>query len=117
MQSCGKLWTFERIPGSILIGNDTKTLPAMVTRDECQQRCLMESDFQCRSAKFRIYEKPKSEATLGECTLSDVDRRLLPNSYRVSGFDDEYFENQCVNGMGMTEDLDFFSRYFDILHY
>jgi hypothetical protein len=27
--------------------------------------------------------------------LSDSDRHILPNAYRASGFDDEYFENQC----------------------
>ncbi|KAJ8964562.1 hypothetical protein NQ314_004866, partial [Rhamnusium bicolor] len=97
-KACNKLWIFERIPGAALIGNDTKTLPDSLTRTDCQQYCLNETDFLCRSIKYRITEtgyNPSSDIK-GICTLSNADRHLLPNSYRVSGYDEEYFENECA---------------------
>ncbi|XP_018568648.1 uncharacterized protein LOC108908940 isoform X2 [Anoplophora glabripennis] len=96
---CGKLWTFERIPGAVLIGNNTKTLPRPLTRTDCQQHCLNETEFLCRSVKYKILSNNYLSSTeiLGTCTLSNADRHLLPNSYRVSGYDEEYFENQCWN--------------------
>lgn len=96
---CGKLWTFERIPGAVLIGNNTRTLSQPVTRTDCQQYCLNETNFICRSAKYKIILNNYSSNSdiMGTCTLSDADRHLLPNSYRVSGYDEEYFENQCIN--------------------
>ncbi|CAH0556103.1 unnamed protein product [Brassicogethes aeneus] len=94
---CKNLWTFERIPGAILIGNDTKKIGKPISRTECQQSCLNETEFSCKSAKFRIKKAnygPNAQ-TLGLCTLSNTDRHLMPNSYRVSSFYEEYFENQC----------------------
>lgn len=93
------MWIFERVSGATLIGNDRKTLPALVSRAECQHSCLNEKSFACRSAKFRL----SFPDNLGICTLSDADRHLLPNSYRASSFDEEYFENQCVTGKLMYE--------------
>ncbi|XP_019870370.2 uncharacterized protein LOC109598907 [Aethina tumida] len=98
--NCKKLWTFERIPGSVLIGNDTKVIEKLVTRTDCEQHCLNETSFRCKSTKFRIKRSnygPNAQTT-GVCVLSDADRHLLPNSYRVSSFDEEYFENQCAEG-------------------
>jgi hypothetical protein len=94
---CEKLWVFERVPGATLVGSDTKILPKTLTRTECQQNCLSEKKFECKSAKFRITASdygPNDEPK-GICILSDSDRHILPNAYRASGFDDEYFENQC----------------------
>ncbi|XP_060528919.1 uncharacterized protein LOC132703587 isoform X2 [Cylas formicarius] len=95
---CNKSWIFERIPGATLIGNDTKILPGK-TRKECQQGCLEETSFQCRSVKFKIddNEVVPSAQLRGTCILSNADRHLLPTSYRISTFDDEYFENQCTD--------------------
>lgn len=93
-----KLWAFERIPGAALIGNDTKTLPSLVSRNDCQQYCLNETEFQCKSAKYKIREAVYGAAdnqTRGTCILSDANRHLLPYAYRVSTFDEEYFENEC----------------------
>lgn len=98
-KSCDKLWYFERIPGAILVGNNTKALPNKLTRNECEQYCLNENEFNCRSAKFQIKDSnygPNAD-TKGLCTLSDSDRHLLPNSYRVSNYHEEYLENQCQN--------------------
>lgn len=96
--NCEKMWIFERVPGAILIGNDIKTLPNRITRRECQQYCLDETANPCKSVKFRIFDEPNSTETMGICTLSDTDRHLMPNSYRVSSYNEEYFENQCSNG-------------------
>nr|XP_023023455.1 uncharacterized protein LOC111511655 [Leptinotarsa decemlineata] len=94
---CDKLWIFERIPGATLVGNDAKTLPGTYSRSDCQQYCLNETDFSCRSVKFRITQTSHNANIQGLCTLSNMDRHQLPSSYRVSGYDDEYFENQCVS--------------------
>lgn len=32
---------------------------------------------------------------MGTCTLSDSDRRLAPNAFRIARDVEEYFENQC----------------------
>lgn len=94
--SCEKLWVFERIPGAILIGNDTKRLPHLQTRLQCQQACLNETTFPCRSAKFRIMPSyGPNDTVLGLCTLSSSDRHIMPSAFRVSNFNEEYFENEC----------------------
>ncbi|XP_017780788.1 PREDICTED: uncharacterized protein LOC108565714 [Nicrophorus vespilloides] len=97
---CDRIWTFERIPGATLVGNNTKQLPKAVKRSECQQACLNETTFECRSAKFRIqnYSNFRSEAS-GLCTLSDADRHSVPNAYRASRLDEEYLENQCTKNL------------------
>ncbi|KAJ8986008.1 hypothetical protein NQ317_013892 [Molorchus minor] len=102
--NCNKLWSFERIPGAILIGNDTKILPSRLTRHDCQQYCLQETDFVCRSVKFRItnIDFDIDSEIGGICTLSDSDRHLMPSSYRVSEYEDEYFENQCSQNVNTT---------------
>lgn len=108
VDNCDKFWTFERIPGAVLIGNDTKTLPQPITRTDCQQYCLNEKEFFCRSVKYKIIltNYLSNSDIMGTCTLSDADRHLLPNSYRVSGYEEEYFENQCAdNNMMKTEGI------------
>lgn len=100
---CNKLWEFERIPGATLIGNNTKSLVGTFTRTDCQQYCFNETEFLCRSAKFSlIVNSYESFGNKGRCVLSDADRHLLPNSYRVSGYDDEYLENQCASEVDST---------------
>ncbi|KAJ8940682.1 hypothetical protein NQ318_017732 [Aromia moschata] len=99
-RNCNRLWAIERVPGATLIGNNTKVLPLSLTRTACQDYCFRETDFVCRSVKYKILDTsygPNGEIA-GICTLSDSDRHLLPSSYRVSGYEEEYFENQCVAG-------------------
>ncbi|KAJ8918619.1 hypothetical protein NQ315_013125 [Exocentrus adspersus] len=108
VNACDKLWVLERIPGATLIGNNTKVLPKPLTRIDCQQYCFNETDFQCRSVKFKITPGnygPNSDIN-GVCTLSNADRHLLPNSYRVSGYDEEYFENQCFSQNNIQDKQD-----------
>lgn len=103
-KGCKRSWTFEKIKGATLVGNDTKTLPNNVSLTECQQYCLNETDFQCKSAKFKIkfdYTADQNNDTVGLCILSNTDRHLMPTAYRVSTSDDYYLENQCSE---LTED-------------
>ncbi|KAH1009360.1 hypothetical protein HUJ04_001723 [Dendroctonus ponderosae] len=93
-RGCNKSWVFETVRGATLIGNDTKALPRNMSRSECQQNCLDETDFDCRSVKFRV--SSAQNETVGLCTLSNSDRHLMPTSYRVSTYDDYYLENQCT---------------------
>ncbi|KAF5306123.1 hypothetical protein FQR65_LT07399 [Abscondita terminalis] len=90
-----KVWVFERVPGATLVGYNLDKLSGPVTRKECEQSCLYNSS--CRSVKFRIEDDESTKDTLGSCVLSDTDRHLMPNSFRASGYDDEYIENQCTN--------------------
>lgn len=95
VNDCPSDWAFERVPGAILVGNNVRKLPNVMTREECQQHCLNETTFLCRSAKYKVLDT-FNEKEVGICTLSDVDRHLMPSSYRVSSYDDEYIENQCL---------------------
>ncbi|XP_065173640.1 uncharacterized protein [Atheta coriaria] len=113
----------ERIPASTLVGNSTKRLPVPQTRLECEENCLAESDFRCRSTKFRLmpvnsvindYYAPRQTAdAIGECTLSSADRFITPQGFRVSGYDDEYFENQCADPV--TNEFCAFEEYPNVM--
>ncbi|KAL1498109.1 hypothetical protein ABEB36_008963 [Hypothenemus hampei] len=102
---CKKLWIFERIRGATLVGNDTKVIDLNMTRKECEQKCLDEKDFHCKSVKFLIplYPNfPKNNESTGKCILSNTDRHLMPTGYRVSTFNDYYLENQCEISDNLT---------------
>ncbi|CAH1998224.1 unnamed protein product [Acanthoscelides obtectus] len=104
-EKCKKLWVMERVPGAILVDNDNKILPGNFTRYECQKNCLKEN--QCKSANFRVID----DTLKGTCALSRNDRYLLPSSYRVSGYDEEYFENQCSDGHVNNADFCSYEQY------
>ncbi|XP_030768122.1 uncharacterized protein LOC115891723 [Sitophilus oryzae] len=75
--------------------HDTKILPNNLTRTACQQECLNEKASNANLSNLKInfsYNVPETNRSVGTCVLSDSDRHLMPNSYRVSTFDDEYFE-------------------------
>ncbi len=83
-------WSFERVLDARLDGHDHKRLDGIESRGECARLCLLERDFDCRSAE---YDKDASR-----CVLSREDRRTQPEAFRtgVSGVD--YVENQCARG-------------------
>ncbi|XP_066149792.1 uncharacterized protein [Euwallacea fornicatus] len=95
---CNKLWVFEAVRGATLVGNDTRILGIQnISRRECEQKCLEERGFQCRSIKFKIsfnYMTQHHNEAVGKCTLSSADRHLNPMAYRVSTNDDYYLEHQ-----------------------
>ncbi|XP_023323415.1 uncharacterized protein LOC111697594 [Eurytemora carolleeae] len=88
----GKAWAFERTPGKVLQGFDNKIVNQVPNRRDCQELCLQETGFRCRSADYNTI-------TLS-CALSTETRRTQPTSYQDSK-DTEYLENTCID----TEEL------------
>ncbi|XP_053946811.1 uncharacterized protein LOC128855704 [Anastrepha ludens] len=114
-------WTLTKIPGTSLVFQGKKTIATLVTRRECAERCLFESEFKCLSASFAPSYRnnrerfsqhvPQAEShsnqqqyqhqqqsqhnTLGRCILSDKDKMIQPDAFRAAPYDEEYMENQC----------------------
>ena len=66
-----------------------KTLNFVQSRRDCEEYCLQEREFPCRSALYN------DETT--ECRLSPEDRRTAPGHYyRSRSVKINYLENQCV---------------------
>ena len=70
-----------------LEGYDERVIANVPSRRDCEELCLRERGFKCRSASYNT-------VTL-ECALSPETRRTKPNSYRAST-NVEYLENQCI---------------------
>ena len=108
--ACEKAWIYERVPGFELAGYDDKIEKAVLTRKECQEKCLKDTDLPCRSAEY--------DYTTFTCRLSRETRRSQPAAYRYyhkSNFnfvvelqtndylyrattdDVDYLENQCAD--------------------
>ena len=84
-RTCGAVWTFERYIDYELKGfiRDTHR---EISKTECEDLCLSESRFSCRSATYDHLRK--------ECHLSEEDRFTQPGSFVVRQGSD-YLENQC----------------------
>lgn len=86
---CDRAWSFERVQGYEL-----ETLPKrrrrVTNRQECQELCLGERSFVCRSINY-------NQAT-GDCRLSDMDRHTMAGTgaFRASS-ESDYMENNCVD--------------------
>lgn len=85
---CPRLWTFERVVGYEISGFDDRTVPGVSSRLQCEELCLRERGFVCRSGEF--------DYAFQQCKLSSEDRRSQPSSFRPAFGDVDYFENQCV---------------------
>ncbi|GFW24305.1 uncharacterized protein TNCV_605541 [Trichonephila clavipes] len=85
---CNRLWTFERVIGYEISGFDDRTIPGVNSRLQCQDLCLREKGFTCRSGEY--------DYAFQQCRLSSEDRRSQPSSFRPAFGDVDYFENQCV---------------------
>lgn len=87
-----KYWIFERIIGYELAPRlYDKSLKFVQSRRDCEEYCLEEKQFQCRSA---LYNDETSD-----CKLSRYDRRLALQEggyYRNFNVRISYLENQCV---------------------
>ena len=81
-------WAFERVINGALDGYDHKTQDGVESRNECARLCLMESDFECRSAEYDFEAKT--------CILSREDRRTQPEAFRTDVIGVDYIENQCA---------------------
>ena len=88
-----------------------KTLNFVQSRRDCQEYCLQEREFPCRSALYN------DETT--ECRLSDEDRRTSPGSYyRSRSIKVNYLENQCVRSHSTCpyeKTLDAYPTYTDLV--
>jgi len=87
-----KAWSFERVPGRRLAGFDEKIINQVPNRRDCEELCLQETSFRCRSADYNVI-------TLS-CAISAETRRTQPDSY-IEDKDYEYLENACID----TEEL------------
>ena len=81
-------WAFERVMNAALDGHDHQRKDGVESRNECARLCLLESEFECRSAEY------DSESKL--CILSREDRRTQPEAFRNDVFGVDYIENQCA---------------------
>lgn len=89
---CKRPWNFERVPNSIIQGND-RALIFTSTKEACLAACLNERNFVCRSAEYNY-------VTL-QCRLSDYDRRTVQDNLQpvnlVEAQGVDYFENLCLS--------------------
>ncbi|KAF8763888.1 hypothetical protein HNY73_022022 [Argiope bruennichi] len=85
-----KAWAFERVLGHELEAQlYDRTVPFVQSRRDCEELCLEERSFICRSALYN------DDTT--ECKLSREDRRTLPSFYRrTNNVKVNYLENQCL---------------------
>ena len=110
---CKRPWNFERVPNSIIQGND-RALIFTSTKEACLAACLnevcikrrrfytsspviqrvlfLQRNFVCRSAEYNY-------VTL-QCRLSDYDRRTVQDNLQpvtlVEAQGVDYFENLCL---------------------
>jgi len=85
--TCEKAWTFERVIGRQLLGFDDRVLSGIASRLRCQEICLKERAFLCKSGEYDYVTQ--------ECRLSSEDRRTQPSYFTTAPPSIDYFENQC----------------------
>uniref|UniRef100_T1IZB1 ZP domain-containing protein n=1 Tax=Strigamia maritima TaxID=126957 RepID=T1IZB1_STRMM len=100
---CNRLWTFERVVGFEIDGSDTKTLHFVPSKETCEDQCLLETSFECRSAEY-VY-------SMGICKLSTETRRSRPEAFRYVGPDVDYLENQCASDPVQCEYTEFPAKF------
>lgn len=85
-----KFWMFERIIGYELNPvNYDRVYEQVLSRRDCEEYCLLEKTFSCRSA---LYNDENAV-----CKLSRYDRRTKASDFiRSNNFKLSYLENQCV---------------------
>lgn len=91
------MWTFERIIGYTLDESADKEIPSILLRTDCQDLCLAEKSFSCRSATFDYSKRL--------CKLFTETRRSRPSSFKATQEFIDYYENQCVTGMTIEDDM------------
>lgn len=79
----------ERVPNKELRGFDDRVVSGVPSCQRCQEMCLHESSFPCRSGEF--------DGRARECRLSSQDRRSQPGAFGPAlGPHVHYFENLCL---------------------
>ncbi|KAK7068493.1 hypothetical protein SK128_019535 [Halocaridina rubra] len=86
-RTCGKAWTFVRVPGFDLNVNG-RLLYNIRTREECQAECLRATGIPCRSA---VYDSAQRT-----CKMMPETRRTDPDKFAFRSRDLEFMENQCA---------------------
>ncbi|KAH7970771.1 hypothetical protein HPB49_015441 [Dermacentor silvarum] len=87
--ACDKDWVMERVPDKELRGFDDRVVSGVPSCQRCQELCLHEASFPCRSGEF--------DARARECRLSSQDRRSQPSAFGpAQGPHMHYFENLCL---------------------
>ena len=81
-------WSHEMsAPGNIFMKISKSIFSNFFTLDFFRL-CLLEDDFECRSAEYDSDSKV--------CILSREDRRTQPEAFRNDVFGVDYIENQCA---------------------
>nr|CAD7262146.1 unnamed protein product [Timema shepardi] len=88
--TCGLAWTFDRFLNYELRGFVNLQIPG-ISKTECEDRCLEERSFVCRSASYNHIRQ--------ECRLSSEDRFTQPQAFETSS-EADYLENQCSTPPG-----------------
>jgi len=86
--ACEKAWIYERAVGYLIEGYDDRVIAGVTSRQECEELCLIETEFACASAEY-FYSQL-------ECRLSKDTRRSQPASFRAGTENVDYLENQCI---------------------
>lgn len=100
---CDRAWVYERVMAYHLHGYDDKLIEEVQSRIKCQELCLNEQEFRCRSAEYDYLTM--------QCRLSMLDRHSKPNAFRPTTSNVDYFENQCVS---IGSQCDAFERFEDM---
>lgn len=97
---CERAWIFERVLNHQIQGHDDKIIEDVPTRIKCQELCMNEREFKCRSGEYDYLAM--------QCRLSLIDRHTKPKLFRPTSQNVDYFENQCVN---LGQQCDAFDRF------
>lgn len=89
-KSCGKLWSFERLIGFDFHETAAKEVLQVDLRADCEDFCLQEKQFICKSATYNYLLKT--------CKLFTQNQRSKPFSLKATNAEIDYLENQCLNG-------------------
>lgn len=84
------MWTFERIIGFTLDEPADKEIKSIMLRTACQDLCLAERSFPCRSITYDYGRRI--------CRLFRDTRRSKPNSFKMTNEFVDYMENKCSTG-------------------
>lgn len=103
MNECERAWVFERVLGYHLHAHDDKIIEDVSSRLKCQEYCLQEQQFKCRSGEY--------DSLTGQCRLSMYDRHSKSSQFRATTHNVDYFENQCAPAY---HQCDSFERYEDV---
>ncbi|GIY76251.1 uncharacterized protein CEXT_265061 [Caerostris extrusa] len=86
--SCGKLWSFERVPGHDFHDVPILEMPGVPQRTDCEDLCVRNVP-PCKSATYDTFRRI--------CRLYADDRRSKPSAFARDLPEMDYLENQCAS--------------------